>query len=160
MITQITTIGMSAKMAPIGPPTSSKGKNAAIVVKDEAVTGPNIRLAPPSAACSDGSPLCTWVKVSSPTTMASSTIIPKAMIIPKRLIMLIEPPNKCITPQAANKDAGIPIATQKATRELRNKKSKPTTSSKPVAPLLINNMMRCFNNNHCSLYTTTSTPCG
>ena len=113
------------------PLINSKGKKAAIVVNEDAVIGPIIRCAPPKAACKGASPCWKWARVSSPTTMASSTMMPKAMIIPNRLIMLIDPPIKYITPQVANNEAGMPMATQKATLELRNINSKPTTKSKP-----------------------------
>ena len=55
-MTLIITIGIAIIILPIRPPTNIKGKKAAIVVKDEAMTGANIRLAPPSDASKGSSP--------------------------------------------------------------------------------------------------------
>jgi len=51
--------------------------------------------------------------------------------MPKRLIMFMDPPMKYMTPQVANREAGMPMATQNANLELRNINNKPTTKSKP-----------------------------
>ncbi len=57
IITQIMTRGIANRILPIMPLIIIKGKNADIVVNDEDITGTNIRLAPPSAACNAPSPL-------------------------------------------------------------------------------------------------------
>ena len=91
-MTQITMIGMVRRIEPMMPPISSSGINAAIVVSDEDTTGANMRRAPPSAALKGSSPRSKCVTASSPTTIASSTMMPSVMMSANRLIMLTEPP--------------------------------------------------------------------
>ena len=74
------------------PEIVNSGINAAIVVSDDDITGANMRRAPPSAASSDPSPVWKWVSASSPTTIASSTMIPSAMISANSEIMLMLAP--------------------------------------------------------------------
>jgi hypothetical protein len=79
---------------------------------------------------------------SSPTTMASSTMMPSAMISANRLIMLMLPPTRYRMNSVAAKDTGMPQATQKATRPVRNRYRISTTSTRPPRPLRTSSMMR------------------
>ena len=68
--------------------------NAATVVRDDASTGASIRSAPLRAASRGAAPAWRFVSASSPTTIASSTMIPKAMMSANRLTMLMLPPTQ------------------------------------------------------------------
>ena len=92
--------------------------------------------------------------------MASSTMIPRAMIIANRLIMLMEPPTRYKIASVAMKDTGMPTITQKATRPLRNRNRMTITSASPPAPFLSNRSMRSRNNDHVSSKTSNCTPGG
>ena len=108
MITQITTSGMSNRILPMMPPTSISGMNAATVVSDEASTGASIRLAPSRAEARGAPPAWRFESASSPTTIASSTMMPKAMMRANRLTMLMLPPSPQSTPSAAMNETGMP----------------------------------------------------
>ena len=69
-----------------------RGVKAHSVVSEDATTGANMRLAPAAAASAGDLPASNWVSASSPTTMASSTTMPSAMMKPIRLTALIVPP--------------------------------------------------------------------
>ena len=56
-MTQIMTNGISKRMLPMMPPIIIRGRKAAMVVIDEAVTGASIRSAPPTAARRELSPI-------------------------------------------------------------------------------------------------------
>lgn len=141
--TAITVNGMSRIRSPKRPPTAISPKKAMTVVKVAANTGIAMRLAAPSAASTGDSPKtrARW-SACSPTTIASSTTIPNVMINPNRLIMLMVKPPIHMNAIAASKATGIPAATQKAVRALRNKNSKATTRPKPVSALSTNRSRR------------------
>ena len=124
------------------PPTSISGMNAATVVSDDASTGASIRRAPSRAAARGAPPAWRFESASSPTTMASSTMMPKAMMRANRLTMLMLPPSPQSTPSAAMKDTGIPTATQNATRALRKRYSTAITRTSPPAPFLSSSRVR------------------
>ena len=142
IITAIITIGIANKTLPISPPIIISGTKAAMVVNDAATTGANILCAPPSAACKGGSPFSKWESASSPTTIASSTIIPNAIINANRLTILILPPIRYITIKVAKKETGMPTATQKATRPFINKYKIKITRTNPPRPLVSNKLIR------------------
>ncbi len=109
-----------------------------IVVSVAAKTGIAMRRAAFSAAATGCSPRRRARKSAcSPTTMASSTTMPRVMIRPKRLIMLSVSPAAYISAMAANIAAGMPAATQKAMRAFRNRNSRHNTSPSPISPLSI-----------------------
>ncbi len=83
------TVGSTRMMSPMGPPMSSRGMKAARVVSEEVTTGTHMRRAPETAASMGVLPPAKWVAASSPTTMASSTTIPRAMMKPISAMMLI-----------------------------------------------------------------------
>ena len=70
----------------------------------------------------------------SPITMASSTTIPSAMIRPNSEIILIDCPVANITPNVARNATGIPVATQKATRNGKKANSTSITRTRPPRP--------------------------
>ena len=74
---------------PIIPDMTNSGKNAQIDVKAADITGIAMRCAPLIAASSAERPSRLRVSACSPTTMASSTIMPITIIRPNKLIMLM-----------------------------------------------------------------------
>ena len=84
-----TAIGISFMTSPIVPDIISAGMKAKSVVKEAMVTGLNISLAPWTAASLGSIPssICCWIF--SETTMASSTMIPKAISTPISEIILM-----------------------------------------------------------------------
>ena len=122
-------------MTPMIPLTMNKGKKAATVVSMAEITGGPIRLAASTAASSMGRfRFCFRYSVCSPMTMASSTTIPKAIIRPKREIILIDWPETNITEKVARKATGIPAATQKATRPDKKANKTAITINRPPRP--------------------------
>ena len=94
-----------------------------------------------------------WASASSPTTMASSTITPSAMISANSDIMLMEPPSNHSTASAAIKAVGIPMATQAATRPGRNRYNRAITSTRPLRPLFTSREIRSSSSCQVSSYT-------
>ena len=122
-------------MSPNRPPMAVSAKKAITVVSVAEKTGGNIRRAAFSEAVTASSPLCRARKSAcSPTTMASSTTIPSVMISANSEIMLNVSPKAYITEIAVSIETGMPTATQKAVRALRNRNSSITTSPSPIAP--------------------------
>ncbi len=142
MITAITTRGIELMIWPMMSEMTSRGMKAAIVVKEELKTGAAMRFAPFTAASSGSSPLRARQAVCSPTTMASSTMMPSAMISPNRLTMLIDWPDSSMTSTVANREVGIPIATQNAVGVLRKMNRTSSTKIKPPPPFNNKRLMR------------------
>ena len=142
MRTQTTTSGIARMIWPIRPDTMNSGKKAAIVVSVAAITGASIRRAPRSAAPTAPAPAERCVTACSLTTIASSTMMPTAMMSANRLTMLMDWPVSIITPRVASSETGIPTVTQKATRALRNTNRTTITRARPLAPLRSNMLMR------------------
>jgi hypothetical protein len=140
--TAITTIGSTAIIWPMVSPISRIGAKAASVVDIAAITGVNIMLTPFSAAVCGSSPICSRVAVCSPTTMASSTMMPSIMISENSDIMLIVWPEAYMKPIVASIATGMPAATQKAMRALRNRNRIATTTSSPPSPFLTSSQIR------------------
>ena len=129
-------------ISPIWPDTMKSGRKAATLVSVAAITGASIRRAPSSAASAGPAPAARWVTACSPTTMASSTMMPMAMMSANRLTMLIVWPVSIITPRVASSETGMPTVTQKATRVLRKMNSTSTTRASPLTPLRSSMLMR------------------
>ena len=128
----MTVKGISAIKSPNRPPIATKPKKAMTVVSVAENTGVNMRLAAFSAATTGLSPKTRARKSAcSPTTMASSTTIPRVMIKAKSEIILIVSPDRYISAKAAAIAAGIPAATQKAVRTFKNKNNSKSTSPSP-----------------------------
>ena len=82
--------------------------NAATVVNMAHITGTDIRVAATAGALELSKCLLVFkYEECSPTTMASSTTIPKAIISPNNEIMLIDCPEANITPNVAKKAIGM-----------------------------------------------------
>ena len=141
-MTAMTTKGIAWMIEPMTSEMISSGTNAAIVVSDEENTGAAMRRAPVSAASAGDMPPRARVAACSPTTMASSTTMPSAMIRPNRLIMLIDWPLTSMTPSVASNETGMPTTTQKATRPLRKMNRMAMTRISPPRPLRSSRSMR------------------
>ena len=130
--TATTVSGTSRINVPNRPSTAVMPAKAMIVVTEAAKTGPIMREAPPSAASAGPRPRRSDRKSAcSPTTMASSTTMPRQMISAKSDTMLSVMPLIHMNPTAAAKEAGMPIATQKAVRADRKRKRKIRTRTRP-----------------------------
>ena len=114
--------------------------NAATVVNMAHITGTDILVAATTGALELSKCLLVFkYEECSPTTIASSTTIPKAIISPNNEIILIDCPDINITPKVAKKAIGIPNATQIAVLRLKNKNKTSNTIQRPLTPFLINN---------------------
>ena len=80
--------------------------------------------------------LSACVVIASPTTIASSTMMPSTMIRPKRLIMLIVCPLAAMMPNAPPTDTPIPSTTQKLNRKSITSSNDRNTRMMPQKPLL------------------------
>ena len=128
----IATSGSATMIWPMMSRMKNSGRKATCVVNVAAKTGQNMRRAPISAASAGGSPAAKRVAVCSPTTIASSTMMPSIMIIA----------NSDISPSVAMTAVGMPTATQKATRALRNRNRETTTRTSPCRPFQTSRFMR------------------
>ena len=133
--TTITVKGMSLMRSPKRPPMMTRPQKAITVVSVAQNTGSAMRRAAVSAAFTGSMPRCARWSACSPTTMASSTTIPSVMISAKSEIILSVMPKAYISASAASIATGIPAATQKAVRALRNRNSSTSTRPRPVSPL-------------------------
>ena len=138
----MTTSGSTPMIWPIVSVISSMGAKAASVVVMAAMTGLSIMSTPFSAATAGLSPISSRVLVCSPTTIASSTIMPSIMIRPNSEIILMDWPVMYMKPTVASSATGMPAATQKAMRLLRKMNRIPTTRISPTVPFLTSSMMR------------------
>ena len=84
-----TAIGISFMTSPMVPDNMSAGIKANRVVSEAIVTGLNISFAPTTAASLGGIPSSICCCIFSLTTMASSTMIPRAISTPMSEIILI-----------------------------------------------------------------------
>ena len=152
MITAITTSGIARMIWPMMSEMTSSGMKAAIVVKDELNTGAAMRLAPFTAASRGSSPRRARHAACSPTTIASSTTMPSAMIRPNRLTILIDWPLSSMIRTVANSEVGIPIATQKAVGVLRKMNRISSTRTRPPPPFTSSRLMRPLIRSDCTSY--------
>ena len=138
----MTTSGIADMICPITSPIKNIGANAAMVVRMLAVTGPLMRVTPFSAAVTGDSPASSRATICSPTTMASSTMIPIVIISANSETILMLCPLQYMMAKVANNVIGIPSATQKVARRSRNKNSTSSTSISPPMPFSTSNCMR------------------
>ena len=127
-----TTPPIVLKNAPNCPPNSKIGKNAAMVVRTPKITGTETSIVPSIAASSFENPFTSKAWIRSPTTIASSTIIPSTRIKPITVSELIVSPTEGNRARAPAIAIGIPAATQIASLNLKNKVRINNTNSKPV----------------------------
>ena len=117
--------------------TINRGINAATVVSIAEITGIDILDAATTGACELSSFLLVFkYEVCSPTTIASSTTMPRAIIKPNNDIIFIDCPVTNITANVARNAIGIPNATQIAVLRLKNRKSTAKTIQRPLNPFL------------------------
>jgi len=135
--TLITTMGITRRNLPIMPIMYNRGRNAKTVVSTAIVTGGAISLTPFIAASSLPSPRRLYVKMFSPTTIASSTTSPSAIMKAKSEIMFSEMSNLGISQKAPKNDISIPIVVQNASRILRNSVRHIKTSVRPRYAFLV-----------------------
>ena len=147
-------------MLPMMPPMTNSGKKDAIVVNVDATTGATIARAPATAAVRGGRPFSNSCMAFSPTTMASSTIMPVAIISANMLIMLMLPPSICMTNNVPINTAGIPAPTQNATRPFKNKNNTNNTNTSPCQPFFNKRFKRDCTNFQRSSCAIISTPGG
>ena len=89
----MTTTGTTARNFPMIPSPQISGRNAATVVLTLPKTGHMTSRAPRTEASTALSPWLYRRKTFSPMTMASSTTMPSAMIMPKsESILMVKPP--------------------------------------------------------------------
>ena len=142
MTTAMTTSGRVPMIWPMVSRTRRIGAKAAIVVRLAPITGVIMWPAPSSAAVNGSSPRLERVAVCSPTTMASSTMMPSVMISANSEIMLMVWPLTYMKPMVAIMATGMPAATQKAMRALRKTKRMAMTTNSPWTPLRKRSSMR------------------
>ena len=86
--------------------------------------------------------------------------MPSTRIMPNRLIMLMLCPVNDMTPMAPSKAAGMPTATQNATRAFKNTNRTANTMARPPRPLDIKSQIRPSISLADSLKTVSETPGG
>ncbi len=135
-------MGRASIICPIVSCTKSKGPKAACVVKIAANTGKAMRLPPMVAAVVGSSPMLNLVAVCSPTTIASSTIMPSIISKAKSEIILMVWPIIHMMPSVANKAIGMPAATQNAILKFKNANKIIKTRTRPLTPFFTKSIMR------------------
>ena len=137
-----TIIGIGRTKSPKILSNVRTGKKAARVVKPAAKIGLDILIAPRSAAYSGVVPLLKTVAECSPTTIASSTIIPSVIMKVNIESIFNVRSSGHIKPNVAIIEIGIPKATQKAMRAFKNRNNVISTSTMPPRPLRRSNPRR------------------
>ena len=127
-----TTPPIVLKNAPNCPPNRRIGKKAAIVVKTPKMTGTDTSIVPSIAASSLEKPFTSKAWIRSPTTIASSTMIPSTKIKPITVSELMVSPTEGKRDSAPAIAMGIPAATQIASLNRKNKARITSTSINPV----------------------------
>ena len=127
----MTTKGMSFISLPSHPGRNNIGTKATILVIIAKVTGMATKWVPLIEACKDFSPFDPSVYTDSPTTIASSTKIPKTTIKANRETRLIDASKTPIVANAPMKEIGSPKATQTAREGRRKKDRTKKTSRRP-----------------------------
>ena len=137
-----TTIGIGRVKSPKILSRVSIGVKAASVVRPAAKIGLDILNAPRSAAYSGVVPLLNTVAECSPTTIASSTIMPSVIIKVNIDSIFMVRSSGHIKPSVAIMEIGTPSATQKAIRAFKNKNRVMRTRIMPPSPLRSNSPRR------------------
>ena len=133
-----TTAGIANITWPIIPLIKKRGRNAATVVSIAEITGGDILVAARIDEFDVSIPLfSSRCSECSPTTIASSTTIPKAIIRPNKEIILIDWPVRSITANVAENATGIPKATQNAVLEVKKIKRTVNTIINPLVAFLV-----------------------
>ena len=80
----------------------------------------------------------------SPATIASSTTMPSARMKANRLTMLMETPSTGMKMKVPMNATGMPIVTQNASLNSRNRLSSTSTRHRPMKPFFSSRSMRCW----------------
>ena len=119
----------------ISPPTNSNVENANTVVNTDVKTAFITSVVPSSAAFIGDLPLSKCAYIFSAITIPSSTKIPTTSIIPNNEIILIVIPYMIPKEIIPIKENGIPKATHKESRRLKNKPKTKQTKNNPTTRL-------------------------
>ena len=152
--------GITCQIFPFQPGTNNIGPKAAIVVKTPNITGIETRFAPSTAPSTPGMPACWRAKILSPTTIASSTTIPRTRMNENSEIMLTDTPSIGIIAIAPRNDIGMPIDTQIASRNRRKSASTAKTRNSPLRALRNSRSMRPRRNTELSCQVVIVMPSG
>ena len=129
--TEITTNGKIRHMPPISPSTASIGEKVTIVVKTAKNTGVATCIAPLTAASTEFIPRSLNSAIFSPTTIASSTTIPKTRINVNNDNILMDRSKGPNNQKPPMNEIGIPRETQKASLGFKNNAKTMITSMSP-----------------------------
>ena len=159
--TGMTMRGRVPMRSPQMPGRPSSGPNAAMVVRTPNEAGNRTCRTPFTAAAS--TPVFareTWRCTFSPTTMASSTTIPRVRMNPNRVNMFTVTPSPGIIRKAPKKATGSPAAVQTASRLDRVKKRTRKMRARPCSPFRTRTSMRLSKSCQASNQGVTETPSG
>ncbi len=156
MTTQPTTL----KNPAIRPVLSTRGRNAAMVVSTPKMTGIETSQVPSMAACTGGLPICSWPYTRSPTTMASSTRMPRTRMKAMTVMALMEMSAKGNMATVPSSAIGIPAATHMASLNFRNMARMMTTRPRPESAMPFSVSRRAFSCSDSSFQTFTNSPAG
>ncbi len=139
-----TTMGMAFINLPIIPERSIRGIKAAVIHKKVTVTGHITSAVPFTIASPFFNPISIYLKEFSETTIPKSTIIPRTIINPKRLIIFIVTPAPLRPINATINTRGMVAVTREAILTPNIKNSIPAKSTNPVAASTRTESMLCL----------------
>jgi len=160
MRTGIAISGITRQICASAPCTLNIGRNAAMVVITAAKTGVRTDLLPRSAAASGDRVLPRSCMMFSPTTIASSTTMPRTSKNTNSEIMFKETPVNGRTAMAPRNATGMPTATQMASLNCKNRASISRTMTPPIMAFCSSRLMRPRRITDSSRQVVISTPCG
>ena len=141
---KITTKGIGVRILPKKPGMNKIGTKATAVVITAKVTGIATACAPAIEDSTLGPSFWKWENTLSPTTMASSTTIPRTIMNPKSEIRLMDTSAKGSIMKAPRKEMGIPRVTHTANEGRRNRVRAVRTNTRPITPFSISMFRRPF----------------
>ena len=147
--------------SPQTPGSPSSGENAAMVVSTPNDAGKRTCRTPRIAAsAAPVRPVAMCRCTFSPTTMASSTTMPRVTMKPNMLIMFKVTPSPGISRKAPKNATGSPAAVQTATRVESVKKRTRKMSARPCRPFRTSTSMRLSKSRQASDQGVTVSPGG
>ena len=129
--TEMTTKGKIRQILPISPSTASIGEKVTIVVKTAKNTGVATCIAPFTAASTEFIPRSLNRAIFSPTTIASSTTIPKTRMNVNSDNIFMDKSNGPNSQNPPMNEIGIPSETQKANFGFKNNANTKITRMSP-----------------------------
>ena len=157
---KMTTHPMGAKKPAMRPSTMISGRNAAMVVRTPKMTGTETSQVPSTAAVSGDFPSCSWPNTRSPTTMASSTTIPRTKMKAITVIVDMVISVKGSTARVPSRATGMPMATHMATRNFRNSANITNTRIRPPPAFLVRTDIRSCSSKEVSIHVLSEMPSG